>query len=481
MPTILRLRAAHAVLHHTAAGGSLNMWAGQEAVSMVHSGRLRTGSSDAQCCCICNWALALSSMSLPLPPPCSSPHLPHSAARRFAFTTSQLCSGCVPLGALVLDCWEVGLAFEHATSGGSVPLGLACAPGWLPPCNCNPQVRPVARRAVHANNAWRTGSPCKVAQNHLLTQPASPAGLTILVIACIARRQRAPGLACSAGSAPLYWHAWPIGSPRALLLDQCTKFTCFILFTPPHGDFLHCVCCLQAAPSLVCRASASPTPQGVAGILSAMVPCLHVLPHLAGLLTPLPFRLPPTLQGVAGILSAMVPCLRLYAFLACQLSRGYPFADQYTGGLLPSVSFGMLRNLALLADAEQAVQVGCCCSQPAWLLCLKASAHWQLNGTYSCTHFPCRVGAVLLKGEGIRHLHLFDMSSSFVFFPLQSGCTPPPVGVPIRSTGAACTEMHLPAVNCVTRCRVGALLFQCGVPAAASQGRGAAGRNGGRP
>lgn len=51
-----------------------------------------------------------------------------------------------------------------------------------------------------------------------------------------------------------------------------------------------------------------------------------------------------------------------------------------------------------------------------------------------------------MKGEGFRHLHLFDMSSSLVFFPLQSGCTPTPVGVPISSTGAACTEMHLPAV-----------------------------------
>ncbi|EFN53733.1 hypothetical protein CHLNCDRAFT_58425 [Chlorella variabilis] len=36
-------------------------------------------------------------------------------------------------------------------------------------------------------------------------------------------------------------------------------------------------------------------------------------------------------QGVAAILAAMVPCLRLYAYLACQLSRAFPFADhEYT-------------------------------------------------------------------------------------------------------------------------------------------------------
>lgn len=65
------------------------------------------------------------------------------------------------------------------------------------------------------------------------------------------------------------------------------------------------------------------------------------------------FPLPPTMQGVAGILSAMVPCLRLYAFLACQLSRGYPFADhEYTGALLPSVRQGIV---ALLDDVTELV------------------------------------------------------------------------------------------------------------------------------
>lgn len=29
----------------------------------------------------------------------------------------------------------------------------------------------------------------------------------------------------------------------------------------------------------------------------------------------------------------MVPCLRLFAYLACQLAKGYPFAaHEYTGG-----------------------------------------------------------------------------------------------------------------------------------------------------
>ncbi|KAL4419962.1 hypothetical protein ABPG75_007060 [Micractinium tetrahymenae] len=36
-------------------------------------------------------------------------------------------------------------------------------------------------------------------------------------------------------------------------------------------------------------------------------------------------------QGVAGIVSAMVPCLRLYAYLALQLAKAFPEADhEYT-------------------------------------------------------------------------------------------------------------------------------------------------------
>lgn len=43
----------------------------------------------------------------------------------------------------------------------------------------------------------------------------------------------------------------------------------------------------------------------------------------------------PCLQGVAGIVSAMVPCLRLYAYLALQLAKAFPEADhEYTGGFL---------------------------------------------------------------------------------------------------------------------------------------------------
>ena len=40
----------------------------------------------------------------------------------------------------------------------------------------------------------------------------------------------------------------------------------------------------------------------------------------------------PPLQGVAGIVSAMVPCLRLYAYLACQLAQAFPEEEhEYTG------------------------------------------------------------------------------------------------------------------------------------------------------
>ncbi|PSC75207.1 thiamine biosynthetic bifunctional enzyme chloroplastic isoform D [Micractinium conductrix] len=36
-------------------------------------------------------------------------------------------------------------------------------------------------------------------------------------------------------------------------------------------------------------------------------------------------------QGVAGIVSAMVPCLRLYAYLACQLAQAFPEEEhEYT-------------------------------------------------------------------------------------------------------------------------------------------------------
>ncbi|PRW33704.1 family transcriptional regulator [Chlorella sorokiniana] len=55
-------------------------------------------------------------------------------------------------------------------------------------------------------------------------------------------------------------------------------------------------------------------------------------------------------QGVAGILSAMVPCLRLYAFLACQLAKGYPFADhEYTEWVR---SYSSAEYLRLPAKAE---------------------------------------------------------------------------------------------------------------------------------
>lgn len=71
----------------------------------------------------------------------------------------------------------------------------------------------------------------------------------------------------------------------------------------------------------------------------------------------------------------MVPCLRLYAFLACQLTKGYPFADhEYTG--------------ALRAVGTKKMTCVCCGVLDLQLLGRQQPSFLPL---------PCRVGAQLLK------------------------------------------------------------------------------------
>ncbi len=81
---------------------------------------------------------------------------------------------------------------------------------------------------------------------------------------------------------------------------------------------------------------------GTLGPASGAAPPLHLRHRLRPARSP---SLPPhaCLQGVAGIVSAMVPCLRLYAYLALQLGKAFPEAEhEYTGQWQAGAAFSRM-------------------------------------------------------------------------------------------------------------------------------------------